>query len=140
FRGYIHMKVMPGTSREYVEAAQRLGSRVSINIETTSTEAMRRISPHKDYDGGILDPMAWVKEITQEKYGGAVGQATQMVVGAADESDVDVYTRMRNLYDDLHLKRVYYRAFRPAMFTPLEEHPPTPPAREHRLYQLDWLH
>jgi predicted DNA-binding helix-hairpin-helix protein len=101
---------------------------------------MQRISPHKDYDGGILDPMGWIKEMTQEKYGGAVGQATQMVVGAADESDADIYHRMMHLYDGLSLKRVYYQAFRPARYTPLEEHPATPPAREHRLYQLDWLH
>ena len=63
-----------------------------------------------------------------------------MVVGAADESDAEIYDRMANLYDDLKLKRVYYQAFRPAKDTPLEEHPATPPMREHRLYQLDWLH
>lgn len=140
FRGYIHLKVMPGASAQYVETAQRLGTRLSINIETTSAEAMHRISPHKDYDGGILDPMGQIKDLTQERYGGAVGQVTQMVVGAADESDADVYSRMAHLYDGLKLKRVYYRAFSPAQYTPLEEHPATPPMREHRLYQLDWLH
>ena len=34
FRGYVHMKVMPGTEHEYVEAAYRLGTRLSMNIET----------------------------------------------------------------------------------------------------------
>ncbi|MBI4236425.1 MAG: helix-hairpin-helix domain-containing protein [Chloroflexi bacterium] len=140
FRGYIHLKVMPGAGREYVEAAHRLGTRLSVNIETPSAEALRRISPHKEFHGGILDPMAWIKAMTQESYGGTVGQATQMVVGAADESDSAIYERMVDLYVDLGLKRVYYQAFRPARFTPLEEHPATPPIREHRLYQLDWLH
>ncbi|MCZ6891103.1 MAG: hypothetical protein O7F09_01135 [Chloroflexi bacterium] len=31
FKGYIHMKVMPGTEYQYVEAAYRLGTRLSIN-------------------------------------------------------------------------------------------------------------
>ncbi|MDE2803157.1 MAG: hypothetical protein OXK21_09790, partial [Chloroflexota bacterium] len=43
------------------------------------------------------------------------------------------------LYGELDLKRVYYSAFRPVRYTPLEEHPGVPIAREHRLYQMDWL-
>ena len=34
FKGYIHLKVMPGASRELVERAHSLGSRLSVNIET----------------------------------------------------------------------------------------------------------
>ena len=37
------------------------------------------------------------------------------------------------------MKRVYYAPFHPVRYTPLEEHPATPPMRSHRLYQLDWL-
>jgi len=54
FRGYIHLKVMPGAGPEYVEAAHRLGTRLSVNIETPSAEALHRISPHKDFNGGTL--------------------------------------------------------------------------------------
>ena len=61
------------------------------------------------------------------------------MVGAADESDWDIFQRMDQLYTDWNLKRIYYAAFRPVSHTPLEEHPPTLMAREHRLYQLDWL-
>jgi predicted DNA-binding helix-hairpin-helix protein len=43
------------------------------------------------------------------------------------------------MYTDWNLKRVYYPPFRPAWDTPMQEHPPTPAAREHRLYQMDWL-
>ncbi len=140
FRGYVHLKVMPGTSDDaLLEQSQRLGARLSINIESPSAEHLRKVSKMKDFDNGIIAPMQRISTLMQERYGGAVGQATQMVVGAADESDWDIYTRMRSLYGDFGFKRVYYSAFRPVRHTPLEEHPATSPAREHRLYQMDWL-
>ena len=139
FKGYIHMKVMPGASRELVERAHRLGSRLSVNIETPEPDMMRRISPHKDLQQDILDPMAWINELTGASSGGAVGQATQFVVGAADESDRQIYRRVDQMYTDWNLKRVYYPPFRPARYTPMEEKPPVPAGREHRLYQMDWL-
>ena len=139
FRGYVHLKVMPGAEYQYVEAAHRLGTRLSVNIETPTAEAMKRISPHKDFQNGILAPMSWIDDLTRSSSGGAVGQATQFVVGAAEESDADIFQRVDQLYGDWNLKRVYYAAFRPASDTPMEEHPPVPPIREHRLYQMDWL-
>ena len=139
FRGYVHLKVMPGASRELVERAHRLGSRLSVNIETPEPDMMRRISPHKDLQKDILDPMAWINDLTRETNGGAVGQATQFVVGAADESDRQIYRRVDQMYTDWNLKRVYYPPFRPARHTPMEEKPPVHAGREHRLYQMDWL-
>ena len=139
FKGYIHMKVMPGASRELVEKAHRLGSRLSVNIETPEPDMMRRISPHKDLQKDILDPMSWIDDLTKESSGGAVGQATQFVVGAADESDRQIYRRVDQMYTDWNLKRVYYPPFRPARHTPMEEKPPVHAGREHRLYQMDWL-
>ncbi len=139
FRGYIHMKVMPGAERHLVEAAHRLGSRLSVNIETPEADLLRRISPMKDLQKDILDPMSWIDELTRNSRGGAVGQATQFVVGAAEESDRQIYRRVDQMYTDWNLKRVYYPPFRPAWETPMEEHPPVPAARERRLYQMDWL-
>ena len=139
FKGYIHMKVMPGAERQYVEAAYRLCTRLSVNLETPTVEMMQRLSAMKDLEGGILAPMQWINDLTRSDTNGAVGQATQLVVGAADESDRDIFQRIDQLYRDWNLKRVYYSAFRPVRYTPLEEHPPTPMAREHRLYQVDWL-
>ena len=139
FKGYVHMKVMPGTEYQYVEAAYRLGTRLSINIETPTVEMMRKLSSMKDLERDILTPMSWIDKLTRGDTNGAVGQATQLVVGAADESDRDIFKRIDQLYTDWKVKRVYYTAFRPVRYTPLEEHPPTPMTREHRLYQMDWL-
>ena len=137
FKGYIHMKVMPGTEYQYVEAAYRLGTRLSVNIETPTVEMMRKLSSMKDLERDILAPMSWIDKLTRGETNGAVGQVTQMVVGAADESDRDIFNRIDQLYAEWNLKRVYYAAFRPVRYTPLEEHPATPMGREHRLYQVD---
>ena len=139
FKGYVHLKVMPGTEFQYVEAAHALGTRLSVNIETPTLQHMKKLSSMKDLERDILSPMKWVHDLTRSSSGGAVGQATQMVVGAADESDVDILDRVDQLYDEWNLKRVYYAPFYPVRHTPLEEHPATPPMRSHRLYQMDWL-
>lgn len=139
FKGYIHLKVMPGTSEDIVEAAHRLGTRLSVNIETPTVPGLQRLSPMKDMDAGILGPMNWIDRLTKAQTGETVGQATQMIVGAAEESDSDILDRISQLYGDWQLKRVYYVPFRPVRYTPMEEHEPTPSEREHRLYQVDWL-
>jgi len=139
FQGYIHLKVMPGTSDQYVERAYRLGTRLSINIETPTQEHMERLSTMKNFQRDILDPMSAIYRYTQEDGTGASGQVTQMVVGAADESDWQIYQRVNQLYTQWGFKRVYYQPFRPARYTPLEERPATPMLRAHRLYQTDWL-
>ncbi len=139
FNGYIHLKVMPGTSQDIVEAAHRLGTRLSVNIETPTDPGLQRLSPMKDMNRGILDPMSWIDRLTKARTGETVGQATQMIVGAAEESDADILGRITQLYGDWKLKRVYFVPFRPVRYTPMEEHTPTPSEREYRLYQMDWL-
>ena len=130
FKGYIHLKVMPGTEYEYVEAAYRLGTRLSVNMETPTEEHMRKLSAMKDLKRDIMDPMEWIHKLTDSHTNGAVGQVTQLVVGAADESDRDIFGRMDQLYSEWNLKRIYYAPFRPVRHTPLEEHPATPYGQE----------
>ena len=139
YNGYIHLKVMPGAERHIVEAAHALGTRLSVNLETTTVEHMDKLSKMKHYERDILAPMQWIDELKRGPTRGAVGQATQFVVGAADETDLDIVNRISQLYADWDLKRVYYAPFRPVRHTPLEEHPATPMQRSNRLYQLDWL-
>ena len=140
FKGYIHLKVMPGTEYEYVEQAYRLGTRLSVNLETPTVEGMKRLSKMKDLERDMLSQMHWMDGLLRQRNpDGAVGQVTQLVVGAADESDWDVYQRMVQLYGQWNFKRVYYNPFLPIRYTPLEDHEPTPIWRTNRLYQIDWL-
>ena len=68
------------------------------------------------------------------------GQTTQMVVGASPESDAVILGLAENLYLAYDVRRVYYSAFVPTggdPRLPVVDKPPL--AREHRLYQADWL-
>ena len=140
FRGYIHLKILPGAGFDFIEAGCRLATRVSVNIETPTTRHLARLSQKKDLHNGIIERMRWVKKITSQNDSlVTAGQTTQFVVGAAGETDRDILGTSKNLYNDVGLRRVYFSAFRPINNSSLENLNPTPPMREHRLYQADWL-
>jgi predicted DNA-binding helix-hairpin-helix protein len=140
FRGYIHLKVLPGAPFDAIEAGCRLATRVSINMEAPTAEHLARLSRKKDLLHGILERMKWVKQfMAGHENLVPSGQTTQLVVGAAGETDRDILGATGSLYRDMALRRVYYSAFYPVSHSRLEDHAPTPPRREHRLYQADWL-
>ncbi|MFX1329206.1 MAG: helix-hairpin-helix domain-containing protein [Promethearchaeota archaeon] len=68
------------------------------------------------------------------------GQTTQFVVGAAEnESDYELLKRIDWGYKEIDLRRAYFSSFIPIEGTPLAGKQKAPLAREHRLYQSDWL-
>lgn len=68
------------------------------------------------------------------------GQTTQFVVGAAEnESDYDLLNRIDWGYREIDLRRAYFSSFIPIEGTPLANKKAASLAREHRLYQSDWL-
>jgi len=140
FKGYIHLKILPGASFDCVEEGCKLASRVSVNMEAPTAQHLAKLSSKKDLYQGILEPMRWVKQLTtaNERLVPS-GQTTQFVVGAADETDRDILRTTEALYREIELRRVYYSAFRPINHSRLEGVPPAPPLRAHRLYQADWL-
>ncbi len=137
FSGYIHLKLMPGQPADYIERAVALADRVSVNLEAATAEHLARIAPRKSY-GLLLPPMEEVRRL-QQRYPGQLraGQITQLVVGAAGESDRQIMETSQGLYDRLAMRRVYYSAYQPVCGEALA--PPVPPLRQHRLYQADWL-
>ncbi len=138
FPGYIHLKVLPGADYSYVERATELANRVSINLEAPNKERLKKIAPQKDFDQ-LLTPMGWIRSLISQRKTKARSQTTQFVVGASDESDREILQTTAWLYKHFRLGRAYFSAFQPIPNTPLEDHPPTPLIREHRLYQADWL-
>ncbi len=140
FRGYIHLKILPGASFDCVEAGCKLASRVSVNIEAPNVQYLARLSRKKDLHHGIIERMDWVKQlISSDETLVPSGQTTQFVVGAAGETDGDILRAAEALYREVGLRRAYFSAFQPVSNSRLEELYPTLPMREHRLYQTDWL-
>ncbi len=141
FHGYVHLKLMPAVDKATVERAVQLADRVSVNLEAPTPERLARLAGGKDFYQELLTPLRWVSEM-RERHGAdllPLGHTTQLVVGASGETDQEILTTADSLYRELRLARVYYSAFRPIEDTPLEDHPPTPPMRQHRLYQSDLL-
>jgi len=140
FKGYIHLKILPGASFDFVEAGCRLANRVSINIEAPTAAHLAKLSRKKDLHHGILARMGWVKQLmTKDERLVPSGQSTQFVVGAAGETDRDILQTASSLYREMDLRRVYFSAFRPVKNASPAEVMPAPLMRQHRLYQADWM-
>ncbi|MCQ8904070.1 MAG: helix-hairpin-helix domain-containing protein [Methanothrix sp.] len=138
FPGYIHLKILPGTSRALIEEAVELSDRVSINIEAPSGDVMEDLSPTKDYERDILDRQRWIRDLLARRSSGS--QTTQLVVGAAGETDLEIFEGVVREYREIGVSRVYYSAFVPIKGTIFEGRMQQPRWRESRLYQLDWLY
>lgn len=139
FRGYLHLKIIPGCERSQVERAVGLATRVSVNLEVPSVEHLAAVCPRKDFERELMDPMRWISDLIRSRAGNARSHTTQFVVGAAGESDREIVDRAFDLYGRFGLARAYYSKFQPVPDTPLENRPPAPFIREHRLYQADFL-
>jgi predicted DNA-binding helix-hairpin-helix protein len=137
FRGYVHLKILPGASRYQVERAAQLADRVSVNVEEPSYSRLGDVCAVKDYRVDILRRQTWVRDLD---YALPSGQATQFVVGATDETDWEIMRRMHYLYRQMRMRRIYYSAFEPVAGTKLQSRSATPSWRERRLYQVDWLY
>ncbi len=145
FRGYLHLKLMPGVERGQVLRAMQLADRVSINLEAPNTERLRALAPHKVFMEELLEPLRWADEIrrTQPPHGTLNGRwpstVTQMIAGGAGESDRELLATSDYVMRRLRVGRVYFSAFRPVPDTPMESRPAENPWREHRLYQASFL-
>lgn len=203
FNGYIHVKAIPGASKELIYSAGLLADRISMNMELPTQSSLAKLAPNKNMTN-ILRPMnqisgtiamhrlaigktarmeraginnhlinsIWGKE--QDRIEGAsnnaivqgikkdseaylfpadkrdlllkrdfapAGQSTQMIIGATDETDLELIRTTQNLYKSFDLKRVFYSGYIPINDDANlpEVGTPVPLLREHRLYQADWL-
>jgi predicted DNA-binding helix-hairpin-helix protein len=145
FRGYLHLKLMPGAERDQVLEAMRWADRVSLNLEAPNARRLPSLAPHKIFQEELWQPLKWVDELRQTQpahqawNGRWPSLTTQFVVGGAGESDLEILATTAHLTRQLSLKRAYFSAFNPISDTPLENLSPENPWREHRLYQASFL-
>jgi predicted DNA-binding helix-hairpin-helix protein len=145
YQDYLHLKIMPGAEKEQVRRAMQLADRVSVNLEAPTTAHLQKLAPQKMLLEELLRPLRWVEEIrrTESGHQGWKGRwpssTTQFVVGAVDESDVDLLRASQYLTHTLHLKRVYFSPFNPVRNTPFEGGTPLNLWRQSRLYQASFL-
>ncbi len=138
FMGYIHLKVLPEASEDYIARAMELADRISINLEAPNTIYLKKIAPEKNFDN-LLKKIEVINSLYTKGIKPKLGFTTQLVIGASGEKDRDILSTISMLYEKFNLARAYYSAFQPIPKTPLEHLPPTSTWREHRLYQADFL-
>ncbi len=147
FRGYIHLKIIPGASDAAIEEAVSLSSAVSLNIETPGEKRLAKVSKKKRYIQDIIEPIKLISRLTGRgsRYQ-RVKQTTQFIVGAAGEPDAEIVKYMYGLYERLKMHRVYFSAYQKELgdeSIASEQADPERPTdifmREHRLYQVDFL-
>lgn len=147
FRGYIHLKIIPGASDAAIEDSISLASAVSLNIETPGKKRFDVLSSKKDYTQDIIRPLKLLSKLTgQRSKFSKVKCTTQFIVGASNETDSEIIDYMFGLYNRLNFNRVYFSAYQKGL-----GHPDIPGERqslhgpekifirEHRLYQVDYL-
>ena len=146
FRGYIHVKMLPGAEPAQVEAAARLANRVSVNLEGPRDDYVRTLAREKDFSGDLLPKLEHAGRLLRAKRLDprpddvpSSGTTTQFVIGAAGESDREVLAVVARLERERLLHHAHFSAFQPAEGTPMESLPSTPAARELRLYQAEHL-
>ncbi len=150
YRGYIHLKLIAGTSPELAAEAGLYADRLSVNIELPLEASLERLAPEKSGREikramgavrlGIENADQPTMRGRRGKAYAPAGQSTQMIIGADAATDGDILRRSESLYGGYSLKRVYYSAFSPipdssAVLPSARPHL----MREHRLYQADWL-
>ena len=151
FKGYIHVKSIPGADEDLILRTGYYADRMSCNLELPTAEGLKKLAPNKTRQL-ILQPLRQVqKGILQNKEELTIyrhtpkfvpaGQSTQVIVGATPESDYEIISVAEAMYKKFSLRRVFYSAYiavnKDELLSAVDTKPPL--LREHRLYQADWL-
>ena len=141
FQGYIHVKILPGTSKDHIRQIMEIADRVSLNVELPSSCRLNEVSSMKNYETDIIRCQKYIHQFIEDGLVPA-GQTTQFIVGTTGESDHEIIERLHWEYQNLDLRRGYFSAFTPIKGTPLESKK-IPEIyqrkRENFLYRVDWL-
>ncbi len=63
YRGYIHLKIMPGAEHSQIERAMQLADRLSVNLEAPNTHRLGILAPGKLFVEELIQPLRWIDEI-----------------------------------------------------------------------------
>jgi len=139
FKGYVHLKILPGVQDAQIEEAMKIADRVSINLESPEENLLKKIAPEKRFREEIFRAINSIKSFDDKGLKVKSGFTTQFISGVLEETDFDLLKRTVMLYDEFKLRRAYFSGFSPVTYTPFENKTACPLMREHRLYQADFL-
>ena len=133
YRGYIHLRLMPGTPGHLVRRALEVADRVGINLEAPGPSHFSEIAPSKgSWSLDIYSRLALAARLA----GDPRRVDTQLMVGASGESDEETLTLLARLSRD-GIGVVHFSPYQPVPGTPLAERVrrPAPQWRARLLYE-----
>jgi predicted DNA-binding helix-hairpin-helix protein len=141
YTGYIHLKLIPGASRNLIERAVELADRVSLNLEAPNQARLAILAPDKEFADAMWQRLLWARHAIEQRRQRGLPAArsitTQFVVGAAGESDHELLGTVARAQHELGLWRSYFSAFHPIARSPFADAPAEDPIRANRLYQAE---
>ncbi len=133
YRGYIHVKIIPGADDAQIERITALATRFSVNLETPCSATLTPIAPEKTFETTLVtlqraratSAASQLEERDGKPRdtlhpGGVAGMTTQFVVGATSDSDQTIISRTTELYASGGVHHTQFSAFRPIRATPME--------------------
>src|SRR2546427_603582 len=131
FRGYVHLKLLPGAQAAQVEEAARLVSRISVNLESATDGYVRALSREKDLSGDLLPKLRQAGQLLLDRRReqrplpwAQAGTTTQVVVGAAGERDQEILRVVARPPPERLLHPAHFRAVQPGGGPPMGNAPP----------------
>lgn len=156
FKSYIHLRLMPGCSRDAIKQAAELANRIGINIEFPKKSYYEEMKIGvEDFRNDVIRRIRWISKEVERQNKSLKEKllcekvdirepffnkdfCSQIVVGATSESDKEILKISQWLYD-IGARRVYYSPFQPIKGTPLENLSAEKKWRVIRLYQSSFL-
>src|SRR5258706_15614910 len=106
YRGYLHLKIMPGIENDQLYRLMQLADRVSVNLEGPTQERLNALAPKKDFQRELLSMLHLAEQIRREHpYQKLAGTVTQFVVWAVGGTDHELVSLTRRLYPQYGLTR-----------------------------------
>lgn len=133
FKGYLHLRLMPGTPFRLVREAARVADRLGLNLEAPGPSHFSEIAPSKGkWSLDLLSRLLYAARVA----GNAWRVDTQLVLGASGESDSEVVELTGRLVES-GVGVVHYSPYKPIPGTPLARRIPaaTPRWRAMMHYQ-----
>ena len=134
FNGYIHLKSIPGASRELLSEAGRYADRMSVNIEIPNEASLKMLAPEKDHQS-VFTPMRFIQQGVLEN------KEDRKHLRHVPRFVPDILHMSSAMYGQPTMRRVYYSGYVSVNTydsrLPVLKQPPL--VRENRLYQADWL-
>ncbi|NPA39915.1 MAG: radical SAM protein [Thermodesulfobacteria bacterium] len=135
FNGYIHLKVLPGSSYELVKSVAPYVDRLSCNLEFVTKSSLLKWAPEKS-SLQLVSTLKMLSKI-QEEVEKPFSVSTQVIVGASEDTDKRILELAWKLYKNRVISRMYFSAYVPVNEPGAGKRPPY--TREYRLYQADML-